>query len=288
MKPKNLEDFRKLSNIVENGSDLLVQSSKMNFEKNEYKNEIWKYSKNIWKKYKWSEKKNFSSPKYSHNKKMFSYIKSEKINKKDSLSTLCVQSGSSIKNIFETKDSIQSYIWSSNDKYLYVVTKEWDSYFKKLDNKEMEPLYLENLPFRFDTRGIIYNRRNHLYKVNISSSSSSKIINGDKENFISIGSIVEKESSLYFTASSYNETGTMLDEKILKKTGNSLETIRTEGSWGKLFVFNNDLYGIGLEKRFDWPTNISIFKISDSGRTRILYPDLDRTVTNVKCSDSSM
>tara|TARA_Y100001960_G_scaffold37115_1_gene35023 strand:- start:5303 stop:7165 length:1863 start_codon:yes stop_codon:yes gene_type:complete len=288
VKPKNLEDFRKLSNIVENGSDLLVQSSKMNFEKNEYKNEIWKYSKNIWKKYKWSETKNFSSPKYSHNKKMFSYIKSEKINKKDSLSTLCVQSGSSIKNIFETKDSIQSYIWSSNDKYLYVVTKEWDSYFKKLDNKEMEPLYLENLPFRFDTRGIIYNRRNHLYKVNISSSSSSKIINGDKENLISIGSIVEKGSSLYFTASSYNETGTMLDEKILKKTGNSLETIRTKGSWGKLFVFNNDLYGIGLEKRFDWPTNISIFKISDSGRTRILHPDLDRTVTNVKCSDSSM
>ena len=35
------------------------------------------------------------------------------------------------------------------------MTKEWDSYFKKVENKEMEPLYLENLPFRFDTRGII-------------------------------------------------------------------------------------------------------------------------------------
>ena len=59
MKPKNLEDFRKLSNIVENDTDLLVQSSKMTFEKNEYKNEIWKYSKNVWKKYKWSKTKNF-------------------------------------------------------------------------------------------------------------------------------------------------------------------------------------------------------------------------------------
>ena len=108
MKPKNLEDFRKLSNIVENDTDLLVQSSKMTFEKNEYKNEIWKYSKNVWKKYKWSKTKNFSSPKYSHNKKMVSYIKSEKINKKDSLNTLCIQSGNSIKNVFETKDSIQS------------------------------------------------------------------------------------------------------------------------------------------------------------------------------------
>ena len=168
------------------------------------------------------------------------------------------------------------------------MTKEWDSYFKKVENKEMEPLYLENLPFRFDTRGIIYNRRNHLYKVSIGSSSSSKIVNGDKENFISIGSVVEKGSSLYFTASSYNESGTMLDEKIVKKTGSSLKTIRSEGSWGKLFIFNNDLYGIGLEKRFDWPTNISIFKISDAGKTTMLYQNLDRTITNVKCKDSSM
>ena len=57
----------------------------------------------------------------------------------------------------------------------------------------MEPLYLENIPYRFDTRGIIFNKRNHIYKVNISNQKSSKIIDGDKEGFISIGSIVEKE-----------------------------------------------------------------------------------------------
>ena len=42
----------------------------------------------------------------------------------------------------------------------------------------------------------------------------------------------------------------MLDEKIIK-TGNKLETIHTKGMW-KLFIFNNELHGIGLNKRFDW------------------------------------
>ena len=152
----------------------------------------------------------------------------------------------------------------------------------------MEPLYLENIPYRFDTRGIIFNKRNHIYKVNVSNQKSSKIIDGDKEGFISIGSIVEKEGSLYFTASSYNESGSMLDEKIIKKTGNKLETIHTEGMWGKLFIFNNELHGIGLNKRFEWPTNISIHQIKDTGKTSVLYQDLDRPITNVKCRDSFM
>ena len=120
-----------------------------------------------------------------------------------------------------------------------ILTKKSRAGFKSINNKEMEPLYLENIPYRFDTRGIIFNKRNHIYKVNISNQKSSKIIDGDKEGFISIGSIVEKGSSLYFTASCYNESGSMLDEKIIKKTGNKLETIHTKGMWGKLFIFNN-------------------------------------------------
>ena len=80
----------------------------------------------------------------------------------------------------------------------------------------------------------------------------------------------------------------MLDEKIIKKTGNKLETIHTEGMWGKLFIFNNELHGIGLNKRFEWPTNISIHQIKDTGKTSVLYKDLESPITNVKCRDSIM
>ena len=288
MKPNNLIDYRKISNITSNDKNIVAQSTMMDFDENTYKNELWRYSKNTWKKFKGSKANNFSMPQYSNNKKVISYIKSTKKSKKITISSLCIQNGNSITTVFETEDTIQNYYWASKDNFIYIVTKEWDKSFKSIDDKEMEPLYLENIPYRFDTRGIIFNKRNHIYKVNVSNQKSSKIIDGDKEGFISIGSIVEKESSLYFTATSYNESGSMLDEKIIKKTGNKLETIHTEGMWGKLFIFNNELHGIGLNKRFEWPTNISIHQIKDTGKTTVLYKDLDRPITNVKCIDSFM
>ena len=288
MKPNNLIDYRKISNITSNDKNIVAQSTKMDFDENTYKNELWRYSKNTWKKFKGSKASNFSMPQYSNNKKVISYIKSTKKSKKITISSLCIQNGNSITTVFETEDTIQNYYWASKDNFIYIVTKEWDKSFKSIENKEMEPLFLENIPYRFDTRGIIFNKRNHIYKVNISNQKSSKIIDGDKEGFISIGSIVEKGSSLYFTASSYNESGSMLDEKIIKKTGNKLETIHTKGMWGKLFIFNNELHGIGLNKRFEWPTNISINQIKDTGKTSVLYQDLDRPITNVKCRDSFM
>ena len=288
MKPNNLIDYRKISNITSNDKNIVAQSTKMDFDENTYKNELWRYSKNKWKKFKGSKANNFSMPQYSNNKEAISYIKSTKKSKKITISSLCVQSGNSITTVFETEDSIQNYYWAAKDNFIYVITKEWDKSFKSIDDKEMEPLYLENIPYRFDTRGIIFNKRSHIYKVNVSSQKSSKIIDGDKEGFISIGSIVEKGNSIYFTASSYNESGSMLDEKIIKKTGNKLETIHTEGMWGKLFIFNNELHGIGLNKRFEWPTNTSIHQIKDTGKTNVLYQDLDRPITNVECRDSFM
>jgi len=295
LRPSNLKDFRKLSNIATNDTDLLVQSTKASFERNAYKSELWKYSKNTWKKFKDSKTKDFFTPQYSNNKKLISYIRSEKDSKKETVSSLCIQDGNSIKVIFETKDSIQSYLWSSNDKFIYVVTKEWDKNFDTIENKEKEPLFIKNLPFRFDTKGIIYNKRSHIYKVNISSSKSSKIINGYKDdylsipnNLISINSLVESKSSFYFTANTYNKLGTMLEERIIKKSAKQLETINTSGSWSKLFIFKDQLYGIGLKNRFDWPTNHSIYQIKDSGRTKLFYQNLDRTIIDVKCTASFM
>ena len=72
LRPNNLIDFRKISNITSSNKDLIAQSTKMDFDENTYKNELWKYSKNTWKKFKGSKTSNFSIPKYSNNKKLIS------------------------------------------------------------------------------------------------------------------------------------------------------------------------------------------------------------------------
>ena len=64
--------------------------------------------------------------------------------------------------VFETDDYIVNYLWSSNDQFIYVITKEWSSEYKKIENKTDHPLEIDKLPFRFDTTGVIYNKRFHI------------------------------------------------------------------------------------------------------------------------------
>ncbi len=58
--------------------------------------------------------------------------------------------------------------------------------------------------------------------------------------------------------------------------------------WGKLFSFNGKLHGVGLKNRFDWPTTTSIYEISDSGNTKKIDENFDRTIVDVKTSEESM
>ena len=77
----------------------------------------------------------------------------------------------------------------------------------ELKKKEEEPMYYENLPFHFDSVGIIYNKRSHVYKVNLQSKKYTTLINGDKENIIShlrtyVLRCVEKKDLVIFLTNS--------------------------------------------------------------------------------------
>ena len=72
-------------------------------------------------------------------------------------------------------------------------------------------MYYENLPFRFDTRGIIYNKRGNIYKVNLQTGKSEKVVDGDKHNIISLDSLVENNGVLTFSYDKPNSKGTMLE-----------------------------------------------------------------------------
>ena len=82
--------------------------------------------------------------------------------------------------------------------------------------------------------------------------------------------------------------GTMLEERIIKKTSKGLEAIHSKGMWGKLFSFNGKLHGVGLKNRFDWPTTTSIYEINESGNTKKIDENFDRTIVDVKTSEDTM
>ena len=286
MKASDLDKLTTLSSISTNNSDLVLTATKMSFEKNAYIQELWRYSNKEWKKFKGAESKNYLNPKYSGDKKYLSFVEIEK-NKKTK-QQIIIKKGNTLDRIFETEGNIQNYIWGKSNKFVFITVSTWEKGFEKIEDKSDEPFYLENIPHKFDTRGVIFNKRAHIYKVNVETGKSSKIIDGDKENYISIGSVIELAGQLYFIANSYNEMGTMLEEEIIKKTSKGLQTIHSKGMWGKLFSFDGKLHGVGLTNRFDWPTTTSIYEINDSGKTKQIDTSFDRTVVDVKTSEKSM
>ena len=203
MKPENLNSFNTLSNLVAKDSNLIVQSTRMDFETNTYISELWRMSKGSWKKFK-SGNNNFSNPKFAKKNNDIFYVKTnrsveDKSKSKKASSTIEVQSGRSVSSIFEIEGSINNYLLSNNEKFLYVITSEWNEEFKNIESKDSEPMFYENLPFRFDTRGIIYNKIGNIYKVSLKTGKSEKVVDGDKHNIISIDSLVENNGVLTFS-----------------------------------------------------------------------------------------
>ena len=291
MKPDNLEHFENLSNITCGNNSIVVQSTRMNFEHNNYISQLWKYSRGSWKKIK-SGANNYTQPKYSNETNSLFFIQSRRNDSNKNfkpLNSLKVQhSSGKIDVIFETEDAITEYIVSKNNKFVYLVTKEWNEEYKNIEDKNDEPKYYESLPFRFDTLGVIFNKRSHIHKINLTTNKASTLVNGDKEDLLSIGSLHLIGSTLYFVGNKHNEQGTMLTEKIGRVDGNKISYIHEGGMLGNLFSKNDQLHAVGLRNRFDWPTNTSILKFSNKGKLSFLEHTFDRNVEMAKVYDQNI
>ncbi len=292
MKPENLNSFNTLSNLVGSGKYLVVQNTRMDFESNTYISELWKRTNSEWKKFK-SGNNNFSNPKFGSQSNTIYYVQTnravqDKSKSKKYLSTIQVQIGRSVEKLFEIEGSISNYTLSNNEKFMYVTTNEWSEEFKSIESKDSEPMYYESLPFRFDTRGIIYNKRGHVYKVNLKTKKFNKIVDGDKSDIISIDSLAESKEGVTIAYNQYNSKGTMLEEKIGSLEGTNIKEIFSKGSMGNLFYYQDELYGVGLRNRFDWPTNTNILKISKTGKVSFKYHSLDRNVVKAEIYNSKL
>ena len=290
MKPSDLNSFNTLSNLVGKGTSLVVQSTRMDFETNTYISELWKRSNGQWKSFK-SGNNNFSNPKFGEKENIVFYVKTnrtvqDKSTSKKTLSIIHMQEGRSIDTVFEIDGGISNYSLSKDGKSMYVITSEWSEEFKNIEDKNSEPMYYENLPFRFDTRGIIYNKRANVYKVNIRTKKFNKIIDGDAKNIISIESLVEEDKGLVLSFDQYNSKGTMLEEKIGALEGSKLKEIYSQGSMGNLFYYEGGLHAVGMRKRFDWPTNTTVLKISKSGKVSFKYHSFDRNIIKAEVNES--
>jgi len=282
MKPNQLNLFTKLSQLQSLNDRLFVTSTRMDFEKNRYRSEIWHRKDNRWDVFKSGEELSFSSTKINTLGDVVFLESNLDKNKKDNKFRIVFQKHSSdkSKDVFISSDPITNFAWV-DDENIFVVVENWNSKYKEIKEKESEPKYIENLPFRYDNIGDIFNKKSQLLEVNIKSKTVKTIADTEKTDYLSIQSAVKIKNTYYFLSSKHNKQGTELEDDVLQVKGRKLEAIFKGGSFGKLLNHNNELLTIGLKNYMDWPEAVSIYKIENS-KVKKLFTNLDRTVVDIK------
>ena len=165
----------------------------MDFEKNRYRSEIWHRKDNRWDVFKSSEELSFSSTKVNTLGDVVFLESNLDKNKKDNKFRIVFQKHSSdkSKDVFISSDPITNFAWV-DDENIFVVVENWNSKYKEINEKESEPKYIENLPFRYDNIGDIFNKKSQLLEVNIKSKTVKTIADTEKTDYLSIQSVVKK------------------------------------------------------------------------------------------------
>ena len=291
MNSKDIDKYLDLSNLTCNKKNMYVQSSKMDFELNRYVDEIHSYEDNSWKQILSDKDTNYSTPLISPDGKYYLYTKTSFLDKKEQeegpseveliLKEIESEELTSLLKIDKSEKksgkSIAKYIWSSDSKFVYVSVKE------PTEEKAEEPLYITSLPFRFDDKGLIFNKRASIDKINISTNDSERLVDGFQDHILSINSYLIKDNSLIYITDSYNKEGNDLIERIVKtEIGNKeKEIIHEGGSWWELVYSEDKLYAVGLSSRMDWPKTPSLYSVTGNGETEDLLKELDRDVVDV-------
>ena len=100
--------------------------------------------------------------------------------------------------------------------------------------------------------------------------------------------MVEGEKGLVLSFDQYNSKGTMLEEKIGAIEGSKIKEIYSKGSMGNLFYYEDGLHAVGMRKRFDWPTNTTVLKISNTGKISYKYRSFDRNIVKAEVNEGTL
>ena len=97
---------------------------------------------------------------------------------------------------------------------------------------------------------------------------------------------MENNGVLAFVYNKHNSKGTMLEERIGSLKNKKIVDIFTKGMLGNLFYYEDELHAVGLKNRFEWPTNTTVLRLSQSGKVSFKYKLFDRNIIKATVHES--
>lgn len=226
-----------------------------------------------------------SSPRWSPDGRWLAFLrKGEADTAKPQVVVMPADGGEALP-VTDVKLGASALAWAPDSDRLVVVGATYVSELADLDDDERKrrPRRITRTPFRFDNRGWIHERRDHLYLVSRDGTPGEEecLTPGDEFDE-TLPAWSPDGAHIAFVSRRHGdrdvEPGDTVFELDLGRR--EVRELSGVGDWsGLAYAPDGTLHAVGLADVHDWPAPLSLFRLTDDG-VEPVAPDLDRQVVS--------
>ena len=179
---------------------------------------------------------------------------------------------------------VETIEWSPSGDRLIAIGVDWVEEWAGLDEEERSrrPRRIERIPFRFDNKGWLHDRRRHLYLIDPSGSEPARCVTpGDFDEGLPCWR--PDGRAVAFISARHERRGLEPGEEILEVDLESGEqrTLVERGTWAHVsYRPDGVVHAVGQPDPWAHPNIFSLWRIEASGDLTDLTGHLDRSVTS--------
>jgi dipeptidyl aminopeptidase/acylaminoacyl peptidase len=180
---------------------------------------------------------------------------------------------------------VETFEWSPSGDRLVVVGVDWVEEWADLDDEERKrrPRRIDRVPFRFDNRGWLHDRRRHLYLVDPSGNEDALCLTpGDFDEDQPVWR--PDGRAVAFLSARHDRRGLDFGVEILEvdlESGDQ-RTLVERGDWVRVsYRSDGVVHAVGQPDPWAHPSIFSLWRIEDSGEPTDLTGHLDRSITTL-------
>jgi dipeptidyl aminopeptidase/acylaminoacyl peptidase len=280
VQPRDLEKIRFLSDPRLHGDRVVFTVARINLEDDRYESQVWLWDGS--RAAPFTGGRHDSAPRWSPDGSRLAFLRKGPDEKDKPQVAVIPAGGGEARVITDFALGASDIAWSPDGTRLAVVATEWTEEWKDLDDDERarKPRMIDRLDYRGDTRGMLDDRRSHVYLVD--PDGKQDVADLTPDDFHSAGPAWHPDGkSVAFLSARHEDRDLGPGGQVWRVgvEGGDAEAVTDIGYWG-FVTYRPDgvMHIVGLPGLMDYPDVMPLWRVEPDGARTNLTGKLDRNI----------